>query len=492
MKMIQQPVVATYTQKLRQHGWTLVNNTALGKQPQPGNILEQQHKHYAQNLLVSQDKDYRDRMRENDRKIQKLLSRLLGDSHREQIDIADKAIWTIKEKWRGKFHSLWEASKRTLCRLKSLESRYGATLEQEGESFTQLIAMVVFLLVGESLISGWSLGINSAGGWLSGVVQAFMISGLAIAISYSAGLALRAVYGRVWWRMTLFVILVVVLVSSLVSYHMVVGWMRTLLEHGDKPEAAMTTAVDFFLKYHFNLKDLMSWFLVITGLLFNVTALMAGWRTRQAKIRAQLLRAEREYLQVRKERNNAESRLKIAIEDQYDKTEKYVFNHVQDTLAAADDLRQFVADGCDIQREHGNFIHNFNLDYTASVQYLRDEYQWHCDNPESPADVDTGIESLDVSAYSLDTSTLEEAETVVARLAKVKSELGQEGVAIREVLRSAKQQAMSTTWTYILGCRSPDSQEEADTELNDFHACESQETNSLPDAQAIELKARSA
>ena len=173
-------------------------------------------------------------------------------------------------------------------------------------------AVLLTFLVLESFINAFLIGHVVQGGIQEGLVKAFLIAALSIAISLAVGTLIRKVKELSWtgWLKNGLMIIVSVLFLGLIStYHFIIGWYRACLLNPDLVNTAEHEAINQFLIYGFQLPDIYTWGLTIVGLLFASTAVVAGYQLIDA------IRAEKQ-ARIVKAYESSEANLR-SVEQQY-------------------------------------------------------------------------------------------------------------------------------------------------------------------------------
>ncbi len=150
-------------------------------------------------------------------------------------------------------------------------------LSERPESGLWHIAVAISLVLVESVANGFFLSKGLEGGLLAGLVQAIVIAGISVYISYSAGALVRGLFHRLRKYQLISTALLIFYSIFIVSYHLAVGHLRIALDHN--PEQAYQQAILRLMEVPFQLNSFDSVMLLILGIVFSLTALYAGTKS---------------------------------------------------------------------------------------------------------------------------------------------------------------------------------------------------------------------
>jgi len=181
-----------------------------------------------------------------------------------------------------------------------IERKHGKIEDLCIDGFNVLISFLLLFFCIEVLASGWSLGLNDKLGWIGGILIAVIISGLSIAMSYGFSGIVRLILPEknksdigktkpIWIdviRQCVALLSLAVYIFLISCYHMIVAWqgyISNLQEPLSSVDGTELTAVDMFVQFGFIMNQPMPYLLAITGVFFALTAMYAGFHSRDAK-----------------------------------------------------------------------------------------------------------------------------------------------------------------------------------------------------------------
>lgn len=150
-------------------------------------------------------------------------------------------------------------------------------------SYSLLLVFLFFFLIVEALANSYMLGQGNDYGLLGGAIEALFIASLSIALSYSSGIGIRAIFGKGMLRRTLSIVAGLCYGTALVGYHSIIGWYRAALVYGN-PDNAASDALINFVNNGLALPDLYSYALIIVGLFFGGIAFLSGLHSQDVKL----------------------------------------------------------------------------------------------------------------------------------------------------------------------------------------------------------------
>ncbi|MGH8716871.1 MAG: hypothetical protein ACREUI_09175, partial [Burkholderiales bacterium] len=193
---------------------------------------------------------------------------------------AERKRNAIRENYRRYFAEL-EADRSTANQAVREDCvKYGLSFTQlAGQSFPKHISHLGAFLGLESIANTGLFAMGSDIGILGGFLSAIQVSGLSVFAMFLWGKVLRAAQEQssAVWR-ALANVGTLIVTALLTIYHSVVAWYRHLLEYSNRPDDAVRTAGEFFFKYRFDIPDILSWYLLLIGLIFGVLSAVTGYR----------------------------------------------------------------------------------------------------------------------------------------------------------------------------------------------------------------------
>lgn len=196
-------------------------------------------------------------------------------------------------------------------RLQALRADYRGFCRQHGinreavypESHLWHLALLVLMVLVESM-ANTTMFAKGSNGIVGGFMEALVVSGLNVLLSFSVGMALRGVNASHLGLRCLAVLAGVGYACVWPLYHLTIGHYRTSLVIDS--QGAATAAISRVLENPLSLDDLHSWMLVIIGLVFGCASLIDGykWDDPIPKFGAKdrrLKMAESEYFQLKED-----------------------------------------------------------------------------------------------------------------------------------------------------------------------------------------------
>jgi hypothetical protein len=367
-------------------------------------------------------------------------------------------IEDIKEKARQKFNELQTimgpeikraAQWLRLCR------REVAALKNQGldlsgasmGSYLLVYGILFAFVIVESLANSYFIGQGSDLGLLGGAIGAFFIASLSIALSFTAGVGVRAASGKGVVRHSFALILGLMWAGGLFVYHTIIGWYRASLVYGN-PDTAVSDALANFAEYGFFLPDLYSYGLAIVGLFFAGTAFVAGFQSSDARKKSQLARKL-------KEKDDAEAnyyafihRYMEKLVDIYNDHLTEVENRVKTARENGHELRLVLLE---IDKDHNEFQYLINKlinTYHNAIMQFRSSNLAVRDTPAPKYFNDTPA-PLKIDRFTFDGNSINDAQKIVENMKDHLEELRQVAKTEKKQIRSDYETALKNSPEFI-------------------------------------------
>ncbi len=284
-----------------------------------------------------------------------------------------------------------------------------------------VFSVTIFLLVIESMANGHFIGQGSEGGFLAGIIEAFGIAILAVALSFAAGVMVRAVWGDGWPRRTFALLLFSAYLFGIANYHLVIGWYRASMVWGN-PETAVKDALVSFSESGVSLPDIYSFGLCITGLFFSAMAFIAGLFSRDALQTAGHAHVARELEKANAKLQEEEECFLGAVSAAYMSQKEQIDEKMKNADTIGCSLRLNVMESRNSLREIEHTFENAQAFYYRAIEQFRQSCSAVRTDP-SPAYFATAPPALDKTPFTVDEATIISAENVLEHLGETLAEL---------------------------------------------------------------------
>lgn len=149
-------------------------------------------------------------------------------------------------------------------------------IRNQGGKPIKLGVLLIILLI-ETLLNGYFLGLGSSFGYLGGIFEAVFIAGLNVTIGWAFGrYAITWIVHRNILAKIAAIIGIVLYAGIALSFNLVVAHYRSALEVD--PFSAHTAAYQTMLSSPFGIHDVQSWALFLMGCLFSLIAACDGYQ----------------------------------------------------------------------------------------------------------------------------------------------------------------------------------------------------------------------
>ena len=309
-------------------------------------------------------------------------------------------------------------------------------------------------LILESLANAYFIGQGSDLGLLGGAIGAFFIASLSIALSFTAGMGVRAILGEGIVRRVLAFLMGIVYAGGIVVYHTIIGWYRAALVYGN-PDTAVSDALVNFASYAFSLPDLYSYGLAIVGLFFAGIAFLAGFESKDARMKARLARKVNEKGDAEANYNSVIKFYTSGVVSVYTEPLAEMEDRVKSACENAHELRLVLLEIDKDQNEFRYLIREIRYTQLYATGLLRCSNLAVRDTP-APKYFNEDPLSLEIDEFEFDPQLVENARQAIKNIEKRLQELRQVAKTEKTRIRFDYEEALKSMPAFIYSlCSEP-------------------------------------